>query len=73
MPATMNGNKIHSEADVFNSVKGDVKIHHETGIVVRTMHYLEQDRVSGRRCPKSDEVRTKRDCGIAWLRYRLDR
>jgi hypothetical protein len=43
MPAMMNGNKIFSEADVFDSVKGGVRTHYETGIVVRTMHYLEQD------------------------------
>ena len=62
MPATMNRNKIFSEADVFNSVKTDLrKLFRKWKIVARTMHYPEQDQVSERRCPRSDKVRTKRD------------
>ena len=67
LPATMNRNKIFSETDVFNSVKKDlINYFKMIKIVARTMHYLGQDQVFERRCPRSGKVRTKLDCKMVF-------
>ena len=67
LPATVNRNKIFSETDVFNSVKKDL-INYFKIIknVARTMHYLGQDQVFERRCPRSGKVRTKLGCKMVF-------